>query len=106
MLKRKLKFLLKWQKQSPKCLLRPHPSEKENLERLKKLFKKLKNVEVNLDGDLYNCILNLKLVIFGPSSSIIDSLILETLNIWRSKKSPFSPYGVHPTINWRKVYKF
>ena len=29
------------------------------------------------DGDLYNCILNSKLVISGPSSSIIDSLILE-----------------------------
>ena len=88
-------------------LLRPHPSEKENLERLKKLFKKLKNVEVNLDGDLYNCILNSKLVISGPSSSIIDSLILEKpFLIFYDPKNHchFHSYGVHPTTKFEEKF--
>lgn len=107
--KEKLKFFIKMAKNNPSeiFLLRPHPSEKENLERLKKLFKKLKNVEVNLDGDLYNCILNSKLVISGPSSSIIDSLILEKpFLIFYDPKNHchFHSYGAHPTTKFEEKF--
>ena len=67
-LKKKLKFLIKIAKENPneKFLLRPHPSEKENLTKLRKIFDKQRNIKVDLEGSIYDSILNSKLVISGP----------------------------------------
>jgi len=107
--KEKLKFLIKIAKENPKekFLLRPHPSEKENLNKLKKFFEKQRNIEVNLEGSIYESIINSKLVISGPSSAIMDSLILEKPFLIfydnENRCHRFS-YGVHPTTEFKEKF--
>lgn len=108
-IKQKLKYLIKIAKSNPNeiFLLRPHPSDKENLFKLIKLFKNQKNINVELEGDIYNCILNSKLVISGPSSTIIDSLILEKpFLIFYDYENKFHrfPYGMHPTTKFKEKF--
>ena len=107
--KEKLKFLIKIAKENPneKFLLRPHPSEKENLTKLRKIFDKQRNIKVDLEGSIYDSILNSKLVISGPSSSIIDSLILEKPFLIfyddGNRCHQFS-YGMHPTTEFKEKF--
>ena len=56
-------------------ILRPHPSDYEYLDRLKKSFKNIKNIKIDTNHQIYHWIKNSEFVICSPASPIIDSSI-------------------------------
>ena len=87
-------------------VLRPHPSDYEYLDRLKKSFKNIKNIKIDTNHQIYHWIKNSEFVICSPASPVIDSSILKKKVIcFYDKSNKFHKFifSKHPSLKFKKL---
>ena len=87
-------------------MLRPHPSDYEHLDKLKKSFKNIKNIRIDTNHQIYHWIKNSEFVICSPASPVIDSSILKRKVIcFYDKTNKFHKFifSRHPSLKFKKL---
>lgn len=102
--RRNLKLFLKFLKLNPNLniLIRPHPNDQKFLKYYKLVFKKYKNVKIDMHNDIFYCLNKCNLVFSSPDNVALESLMMgKETNVYYDKNDYLHNYifADHPFVN-------
>jgi len=110
--RRNFKLFLKFIKYNPNLnfLIRPHPNDQKFLRYYKLIFKKNKNIKIDMHNDIFYCLSKSSLVFSSPDNVALESIIMgKETNVYYDRNDYLHNYvfADHPFINLfsNKVFK-